>query len=307
MHILNRWIMFNFAIDDFPLLIKVSPLIIACGQFLFSSLFLFPFCWRQFFRCFQTAIGGVLLTSIPYIASISSSLTIGYFFNPPPYFQVRSFSISYAFFFSFFNRQFYIFPDPLIAASLMICGTLLSSGQSTEFYFPFLVFGFASSIVSVQYPCGLRKSLLSFRRRLILLAFSLNMCSFVITAPFAVFFADFSVFGDPAFRTAAFVRTLATSGIVAAVLCITSAVLIYFASPLHYVAISTVRSSTYILYQAYRDPVRRVLSPAMFLGHVLCVSSGVMVILFHLEKVRKKTTVRWAFPSSLFRLLGFQD
>jgi hypothetical protein len=304
MHNLNRWIMFNFAIDDFPLLHKVSPLIVASGQFLVSSVFLFPFCWRQFFRGFQASIGGIILTSISHIASISSSLTISYFFNPPPYFQIRSFSISFAFFLGFFNRHFYNFPDTLIAASLMICGTLLSSGWSTEFYFPFLIFGFASSIVSVQYPFGIRKSLPCFRHRVILLAFSLNICSFFITAPFTLAFGNFGLLTETSFPLAAFLGTLAISGIVAAVLCITSAILIYFASPLHYVAISTVRSSVHILFQAFTDPVRRVLTPGMFIGHVLCVSSGVMVILFHLEKVRRKTTVRWSFPASLWRLLG---
>jgi hypothetical protein len=304
MHNLNRWIMFSFIIDDFPLLRKVNPLIVSCGQFLFSSIFLFPFCGKEFFRCFQTSIGGVILTTIPYIASISSSLTISYFFNPPPYFQIRSFSISCAFFLGFFNRHFYNFPDTLIAASLMICGILLSSGRSTEFYFPFLIFGFGSSIASVQYPFGIRKSLPSFRRKLILFAFSLNFCSFFMIMPFALLYGDFSLLLRVEFQLWGFVRSLAISGIVAAILCVTSSVVIYFASPLHYVAISTVRSSVYILYQAFKDPVSRLLTPNMFLGHLLCVSSGVMVILFHLDKVKHKTAVPWLFPSSLWRLLG---
>jgi hypothetical protein len=307
MHNLNSWIMFSFAIDDFPLLRKVNPLIVASGQFLFSGIVLFPFCWRQFLHSFQTCIGGVCLTTIPYIASISSSLTISYFFNPPPYFQIRSFSITCAFFFGFFNRHFYNFPDTLIAVSLMICGTLLSSGPSTEFYFPFLIFGFASSIASVQYPFGIRKSLPSFRKKLVLMAFSLNFCSFCIATPFALIYADFSILRAPQFRFINFVETLAVSGLVAAILCITTSVVIYFASPLHYVAISSVRSSLHILFQAFLDPVRRVLTPGMFLGHLLCVSSGTMVVLFHLDKVRHKTAVPWSFPMSLWRLLGFAE
>jgi hypothetical protein len=305
MHNLNRWIMFNFAIDDFPLLQKVNPLVVASGQFLFSGLFLFPFCGRQFFHSFQSSVGGILLTTVPYITSITSSLTISYFFNPPPYFQIRSFSISCAFFLGFFNRHFYNFPDTLIAGSLMICGTLLSSGQSTEFYFPFLIFGFGSSFASVQYPFGIRKALPSFRKSLILLAFSLNFCSFLLTVPFTLAYADLTLLMQPGFQLWGFVRTLACSGFVAGVLCITSSIIIYFASPLHYVAISTVRSSAHILLQAFVNPIRRVLTPAMFLGHLLCVSSGVMLILFHLDKVRHKTTVPWSFPSSLWRLLGF--
>jgi hypothetical protein len=307
MHNLNNLIMFGFAVNDFPLLRKVSPLIVACGQFMFSGGFLFPFCCKQFFRSFQASIGGILLTAIPYIASISSSLTISYFFNPPPYFQIRSFSICCAFFIGFFTRHFYNFPDTLIAASLMICGTLLSSDRSTEFYFPFLIFGFASSIASVQYPFAIRKSLPSFRRRLVLLAFTLNFCSFFITAPFALLFADFDFLRDPAFNLFGFLKALALSGVVAAILCLTSSVLIYFASPLHYVAISSVRSSAHILFQAFRDPVRRVLTPAMFLGHVLCVTSGAMVVLFQLEKVKQRRLVRWSFPGSLWRLLGFVE
>jgi hypothetical protein len=307
MHNLNSWIMFSFAVEDFPLLRRVNPLIVASGQFLFSCIVLFPFCWRQFLRCFQTSIGGVCLTTIPYIASISSSLTISYFFNPPPYFQIRSFSISCAFFIGFFNRHFYNFPDTLIAASLMICGTLLSSGPSIEFYFPFLIFGFASSIASVQYPFGIRKSLPNFRKKLVLMAFSLNFCSFCITAPFTLIYADFSLLQSPQFRLLRFLEILAISGIVAAILCLTTSVVIYFASPLHYVAISAVRSSLYILFQAFLDPVRRVLTPGMFLGHLLCVSSGTMVVLFHLDKVRHKTAVPWSFPTSLWRLLGFAE
>jgi hypothetical protein len=301
---LNRSLISGFAVDEFPLLHKPNPLVVASSQFFFSSLVFLPFCWRQFVRSLQACVGGVLLTSLPYIASITSSLTIGYFFNPPPYFQVRSDSISAAFFIGFFNKHFYNFPDTLIAASIMICGTLLSSGRSTEFYFPFLIFGFASSAASVQYPFAIRKSIRVFRRRLILFAFTLNVCSFLIILPFTWLFADFSIFRRRDFELWSFFRTLICSGVIAAILCLTSSMLIYFSSPLHYVALSTVRSSLSILVQAFRNPVKRVLTPGTFIGHLVCVGSGVMVVLFHLGKIRQKTAVPWAFPASLWRLLG---
>jgi hypothetical protein len=71
------------------------------------------------------------------LTSITSSLPIGYFFNPSPYFQVRSFSISTALFIGFSNKHFDNFPDILVASGPVMCGTLLSTGRSTEFSFPF--------------------------------------------------------------------------------------------------------------------------------------------------------------------------
>ncbi|OHS98461.1 hypothetical protein TRFO_35134 [Tritrichomonas foetus] len=302
---LNKTLIYSFAIDDFPLIYKVNPLLISMGQFFFSSLFLFPFCAKQFIDRFQISIGGMILTAVPYIATITSSLAIYYFFNPPPYFQLRSFSISCAFFIGFFNKHFYNFPDTIIAVGIMICGTLLSSGPSPEFYFPFLVFGFASSVASVQYPFAIRKSIGFFRRKFVLLAFSLNICSLVLVTPFALTCSDLSIFHRPEFKFWPFFFTLAFSGFISALLCLTSSILIYFSSPLHYIVFSTARSSLMILFQAIIDPVNRVLTPAMFLGHLICLSSGIMVMIFHFQKLKQKTLVPWSFPSSLWRLLGF--
>jgi hypothetical protein len=304
---LNRRLMISFAIDDFPLLHKVNPLIVATGQFFCSAIFLLPFCATQFCRYFQLSIGGIILVSLPYIASIASSLTITFFFNPPPYHQVRSFAITCAFLIGFFNDHFYSFPDTAIAVGIMIGGTLLTSGRSTEFYFPFLIFGFASSIVSVQYPFGIRGALHTFRRKFVLMAFTLNLCSFLLTLPFTFVVADFRILKDPAFRLWPFLWTLMCSGIVSGILCLTTAVVIYFSSPLHYVTISSVRGSVTILLQAFADPVRRVLTPLTFFGHMICVVCGVMVLLLHLEQLRQKPGVLWTFPGSLWRLMGICD
>lgn len=307
MTILNRELSFGFAIDDFPLLIKVNPLIIASGQFLFSALFMLPFCIRDFVNRFQVSVGGVILTAVPYVASITSSLAHGYFFNPPPYYQIRSFSISCAFFVGFFNTHFHNFPDTIIAVGMMICGTLLSAGRSLEFYFPFLMFGFASSLASVQYPLSIRAAIRYFRRKFILLAFSLNLCSFVLTLPFTLLCADFSIFSHPEFNVSRFMTYLVLSGLFAGILCLTSAILIYFSSPLHYIVISTVRSSCMLLWQAYQNPLRRVLTPAMFVGNWICMAGGVMVFLFHFQKLRQRVGVPWVFPRSLWKLLGLVD
>lgn len=307
MTILNRELSFGFAIDDFPLLLKVNPLIIASGQFLFSTLLMLPFCIRDFVNRFQHSMGGVILTAVPYVASITSSLAHGYFFNPPPYYQIRSFSISCAFFVGFFNTHFHNFPDTIIAIGMMICGTLLSAGRSLEFYFPFLMFGFASSLASVLYPLGIRSSIRYFRRKFILLAFSLNLCSFLMTLPCTLVCADFKIFQHPDFNITRFMFYLILSGMFAGVLCLTSAILIYFSSPLHYIVMSTVRSSCMLLWQAYRNPLRRVLTPAMFLGNWVCMAAGVMVFLFHMQKLKQKAGVPWVFPRSLWKLLGLLD
>lgn len=300
---LNKKLMFGFAVNDFPLLYKVNPLVISMGQFFFSSLFLFPFCSKIFFERIQLNIGAIMLASISYIATITSSLTIYYFFNPPPYFQLRSFSISCAFFIGFFNKHFYNFPDTFIAVSLMICGTLLSSGQSQEYYFPYLLFGFASSIASVQYPFSLRKAINFFRGQFILMAFSLNICSLIIIAPFAITFSDFSIFRHPDFSFWPFLGTLCLSGFNSGILCLTSSLLIYFASPLHYVVFSTARQSLLILFQSFYDPIHRTQTPATFTGHVLCLFSAIMVMVFHFQNLKNSTTP-WSFPSSVWRLLG---
>jgi hypothetical protein len=43
-----------------------------------------------------------------------------------------------------------------------------------------------------------------------------------------------------------------------------------------------------------------VLTPGMFLGHLLCISSSaVMVGLFHLEKVRQTISVKWRLAATL--------
>lgn len=300
---LNKKLMFTYAVDDFPLLYKVNPLIISMGQFFFSSLFLFPFCSKRFFERFQLNIGAILLASVSYIATITSSLTLYYFFNPPPYFQLRSFSLSCAFFIGFFNKHFYNFPDTFIAVSLMICGTLLSSGQSQEYYFPFLLFGFASSIASVQYPFSLRKAINFFKGEFILMAFSLNICSLFIIAPFAFLFSDFSIFNHPKFLFWPFLRTLCLSGFNSGILCLTSSLVIYFASPLHYIVFSTARQSLLILFQSFYDPIRRTQTPATFTGHVLCLFSAIMVMIFHFQNIKQSTTP-WSFPSSVWRLFG---
>lgn len=304
---LNKQLMFELSIDDFPLLYKINPLLISMGQFFFSAVFLFPFCAKEFFTKVQANIGSILLTTIPYIATITSSLTIFYFYHPPPYFQLRSFSISCAFFIGFFNKHFYNFPDTIIATGLMICGTLLSSGPTQEYYFPYLVFGFASSVASVQYPFALRKALGSFRNNFVLLAFSLNISSLIFITPFALTFSDFSIFRHPEFSFSSFVFFLICSGFVSGVLCLTSSVLIYFSTPLHYIVFSTARQSLMILFQAFVNPVRRILTPSTFLGHLICFTSGIMVMFFHFQKLKQKTVVPWAFPVSLLRLLGFKN
>lgn len=306
---MNHRLMVKYTVDDFPLFDRVNPLIVATGQFFFSALFLFPFCARQFVKHIQLSIGAILLTAIPYVASIVSSLAHGYFFKPPPYYQLRSFSISCAFFIGFFNRHFVNFPDTIIATGMMICGSLIASGRSTEFYFPYLVFGLASSVAAVQYPFGLRHAIVYFRRKFILLAFSLNLCSFCLTLPVTLACADFRVFRSPIFNFTSFLWTWVASGLTAGALCVTSSVLIYFSSPLHYVVVSTFRSHCTILYRGYVNPLRWLMTPGMFFGNWICVASGVMVILFHLQKIRDRSSNRgdWRFPASLFHLLGLTD
>jgi hypothetical protein len=125
-----------------------------------------------------------------------------------------------------------------------------------------------------------------------------------LTLPFTLVVADFKLLQRPEFRFWPFVFTLICSGIVSGILCLTTAVVIYFSSPLHYVTISSVRSSVVILFQAFVNPVKRVLTPEMFFGHMICVLCGVMVLLLHLEQLRQKPGVLWTFPGSLWRLMG---
>ena len=304
---LNKKLMISFAVEDFPLVFKVNPLFVSMGQFLFSSIFLFPFCARQFFSSIQSCIGNIMLTAVSYIATITSSMTILYFFNPPPYYQLRSFSISCAFFIGFFNKHFYNFPDTIIAVSLMICGSLLSASSFPEYYFPFLVYGIASSVASVQYPFSLRKSLELFKKKFILLAFSLNVCSFIFILPFALSCTDFSIFQRNDFKLKGFLLNLIFSGFVSGILCLTSALLIYFSTPLHYIVFSTTKQSILILFQAFINPVQRVLTPKMFVGHLICVASGIVVYIFHIIEMNQKTLIPIVFPNSLLRLLGILD
>lgn len=304
---LNKTLMVHFSTDDFPLLSRINPLFVACGQFFFSTLFLMPFCWKQFVQKIQVSIGGVILTVVPYVGTITSALTKKYFFNSPPYFQLRSFSLSCAFFIGFFNRHFYNFPDTIIAVSLMICGTLLASEPSSEFYFPFLVFGLASSVMSVQYSFGIRKAITFFRRNLILLAFSLNFVSFFVTFPFAFLYTDFTIFRSPQFQLLSFIVHLAFTGLIGALICLTSTIIVYFSSPLHYIAISTTRASIHAIYKAFVNPVQGLMSPLAFIGHCICVCSGVMAVLLQLEKLKQKAVVPWLFPHSIWRLLGLVE
>lgn len=300
----NQLMYTKYIIDYFPYIQNISPFFISFSQSLISSLILTPFCIKEFISNIHDNVGGIFLTTIPYICSITSSLGILSFANPPPYYNLRSISICLSFFIGFFRKQFYNWPNMSIACGFMIVGTVLSYESHGELFYPYLFFGLQSSLSVVIYSYLVRRAIGSFRRKFLLLVYSMHVVSALLLLPFAIIFTDFTIFTNSRFPLGSFIGAIFCSGILSTIASCTTVLIVYMTSPLQYTAISTARQSVTQIVSAIIYPIDKILEPAQFAGHLLCIFSAIMVTILHLNRIRYKTAIPWEFPKSILKVFG---